>query len=488
MSLYKTLKMSLGPTAFSKAQGGFLPHLVVMIGSENQIPIFKKTFLIDDSEMEMLKKSSKPVTKLKSLFVVRPYLNSAFPKNAFAQARESLGMIKPMLDELQQKKIQVHFLECNQDQIDGALIGLLLASYRYKPQISKISYVISPKETTYDKVTAIAESVNLCRHLTNLPSNLLNTKTYSELIAELFKNDRQIQCEVWSVARLKKENMGLLLAVGQSSEHRSTFVHLKYRPKGTKLKPIALVGKGIVFDSGGLDLKSAAGMRIMKKDMSGSAVVVSVLNWAQLSKSPQPLDVYIPLAENSVSSNSFRPGDVLTSRSGQTVEIHNTDAEGRLVLADALDVAVKKTGADQPQCVINVATLTGAIKVGLGSDVAGLFCNDDELAQNLKQASDQVGDPIWRMPLYQKYNNQLNSTVADLVNSSDGFGGAITAALFLEKFVGKTRWAHLDIYGWKDQSDGCLIEPGGSGQAVQTLIQFLINTAGTNSLNRNGDL
>jgi leucyl aminopeptidase len=287
--------------------------------------------------------------------------------------------------------------------------------------------------------------------------------------------------------------MGLHLAVGQGALHGPRMIHLKYRPKKTsssKLassksaasksvggksnsKPIAFVGKGITFDSGGLDIKPSSGMRLMKKDMGGAAAVLGVALWAELSQINLDLDFYIGLAENAVDQKSFRPSDVVTARNGMSVEIHNTDAEGRLVLADLLDVAVTKAGVDEPEIVIDVATLTGAIKVALGADLAGLFSNSDQLSDEIQSAGQKAGDLNWRMPLYLKYTHGMSSSFADIVNAIDGFGGAITAALFLEKFVRNKPWAHLDIYAWNDKNSGSLSFSGGNGQAVQCLVQFL---------------
>jgi leucyl aminopeptidase len=255
-------------------------------------------------------------------------------------------------------------------------------------------------------------------------------------------------------------------------------VHLRYRPaKKSKRKPLAFVGKGITFDTGGLDIKPSSGMRLMKKDMGGAASVIATALWVAESAYEHPCDFYLALAENAVDAEAFRPSDVFTARNGLRVEIDNTDAEGRLVLADGLDVAVTQKGADEPECVIDVATLTGAIKVGLGAEIAGLFSNDDELANALTRAGHRAGDLNWRMPLYDKYFASLSSPFADFKNSGEGFGGAITAALFLQKFVRAKKWAHLDVCAWTDKAQGALQATGGSGQPVQCLIEFLESQA-----------
>ncbi|RYZ76212.1 MAG: leucyl aminopeptidase family protein, partial [Proteobacteria bacterium] len=320
-----------------------------------------------------------------------------------------------------------------------------------------------------------ALSINIARHLVNTPAGDLNPRTYAECVEAMFSSSSTVTVEVLEGQRLIDENMNLLMAVGNAATEGPRLVHIKYRPKtsGAAIRPIALVGKGVTFDTGGLDIKPSSAMRWMKKDMGGSAACAAIAKWAELSNLAQPLDIYLALAENAIGKASFRPGDVITARSGITVEIHNTDAEGRLVLADALDYAVKQTGPDAPAAVINLATLTGAIKVGLGGDIAGLFSNSDALANALSGAGLSRGELSWRMPLFQPYKALLRSTFADYANASDGFAGAITAALFLELFVGQTAWAHLDIYAWKDSAGGAYAEAGGNGQSVQMLAEFL---------------
>jgi len=214
-------------------------------------------------------------------------------------------------------------------------------------------------------------------------------------------------------------------------------------------------------------------MRLMKKDMGGAAAVLALAYWADQSGYQAPCDFYLALAENSVDAKAMRPSDLYTSRAGHIVEIDNTDAEGRLVLADVMDVAVTQKGADEPEVIVDVATLTGAIKVALGAEIAGLFCNDDALALQLQKAGQRAGDLNWRMPLLNRYFSSLSSNFADFKNSADGFGGAITAALFLEKFCGGKKWAHLDVYSWNDKTTGALSFAGANGQPVQALIEWL---------------
>jgi leucyl aminopeptidase len=271
--------------------------------------------------------------------------------------------------------------------------------------------------------------------------------------------------------------MDLLLQVGKGAEHGPCLVHLKIRstrsPKSkskTGERYPVFVGKGITFDTGGVDIKPANAMRLMKKDMGGAASLLG-LSWYAALQGDFNFEVFLPFAENAVDGKSFRPSDVIQARSGAMVEVHNTDAEGRLILADALDFALEQ--CPNATALIDLATLTGAIKVGLGTEIAGLFCNDARLGQSLLASSVRSGDWVWPMPLYRKYAKSFSTPFADFVNATDGWAGAITAALFLEKFVKDKPWAHLDIYAWNDKPSGAFTEEGGSAQAVQLLVDWL---------------
>ena len=397
-----------------------------------------------------------------------------------SRIRDAVGGSLAVLERLEIQTAEFSFL-CTAEQLTEALLGLELGLYRFKrifnEEKPKISLQLRQNgkpvaDKTIDLATQLGRAINLARHLTNLPPNHLNPVSYADFIQSLFAGLKWVTVEVWDEKRLEKEKMGLHLAVGQGASTPPRFVYIRYRPPGSgKRAPVALVGKGITFDTGGLDIKPSSGMRLMKKDMGGSAAIAGVAYFAALSQIKHPLDCYLALAENSLSGNAFRPSDVIRARSGHSVEIHNTDAEGRLVLADALDVAV--TQPEKPRLVIDVATLTGAIKVALGSQVSGLFSNDTKLASSLSSACQKAGDYTWLMPLIQKYRSSMNSPFADFVNAVDGFGGAVTAALFLETFVRDVPWAHFDIYAWKDSADGAWLESGGNGQMVAGLSQWL---------------
>jgi leucyl aminopeptidase len=402
----------------------------------------------------------------------------------YAWYREQVGAVLAFCRSYEVSRAQFFWRQTNKEQELGALVGLNLAAYQYKTHNAKDSLLVFP-QVFHDKLWSASDlkevrarswAINLSRHLVNCPPNEKNPKTYAQFVQNFFKDKKHLKCEIWNSTRLKKEKMGLHLGVGQGAAEAPCLIHLSYRPTTkvkakTKLKPVVFVGKGITFDSGGLDIKPSSGMRLMKKDMGGSAAVLGLAVWAIESGYHGPLDFYIGLAENSVDAHSMRPSDVLTSRNGMKVEIHNTDAEGRLVLADVLDVAV--TQKEEPEVVIDVATLTGAIKIALGAEIAGLFSNDDKLAEDISKAGAKGGDLNWRMPLMQKYTGNMSTPFADIVNAVDGFGGAITAALFLENFVRGKKWAHLDIYAWNDKAGGSLAFSGGNGQGVQCLIEWL---------------
>lgn len=408
---------------------------------------------------------------------------------AYTWARDQFGSLVAQIKAHGVKGLNIEFRGTDEVQDLGALVGLDMATYNYRqfvdgkaladlPQVSLKKTLGTLDGDLIAEAMDRARAVNTARHLVNMPPNDLNPRTFADLVAKKLSFPATMKVSVWNTAKLLQEGMNLHASVGQGSDNTACMVHLRYRPqKKSSLKPVAIVGKGITFDTGGLDIKPSAAMRLMKKDMGGAASVVGLATWAAATEYPGPLDFYLALAENAVDGKSFRPSDVITARNGLRVEIDNTDAEGRLVLADVLDVACTQKGADDPEYVIDVATLTGAIKVGLGAEIAGLFANDDELAEALTQAGQRAGDLNWRMPLFDKYFSDLSSPFADFKNSGGGFGGAITAALFLQKFVRGKKWAHLDVYAWADKGQGALASSGGSGQPVQCLIEFLTDRA-----------
>lgn len=396
----------------------------------------------------------------------------------YSIAREALGSLVGSIKKERSKKVEINFFGLDEEMVTGAIVGLELALYRYNEELSHGSITFlddgkKVKKSIADKALAIAQSINTARHLVNLPANLLNPVTYTNAVKKHFAKSSTMKVVVYDEKKLEKEKCGLILSVGQAAANPPRIVHLKYRPAGAKGKPTAIVGKGITFDSGGLNVKSGAGMGVMKKDMGGSATVMGFATWLENSGVKKKVDIYLALAENAINEHASRPGDIYTSRNGLKVEIGNTDAEGRLALADAMDIAI--TQKEKPEVLIDFATLTGAAKVSMGDFVTSMFANDDELADKLLRASQANGDLSWRMPLYRPYYKGFKSNFADMNNMSKVKGGSIGAALFLEKFIGDTKWAHFDIFGWTSGFRPSLVQQGGSGQGVETLIGYFKN-------------
>jgi leucyl aminopeptidase len=295
----------------------------------------------------------------------------------------------------------------------------------------------------YEAREAIAEGVELARNLVNEPPNTLFPESFAARAEELEKLG--VDVEVFDEKAMTKLGMGALLAVGQGSRRESRFVVMRWKgAKSKKTSPVAIVGKGVCFDTGGISIKPAAGMEDMKGDMAGAACVVGLIHALAKRKAKVNAVGVIGLVENMPGGGSYRPGDILTSMSGQTIEVINTDAEGRLVLADALWWTKEHI---KPKFMVNLATLTGAILVALGVDNAGLFSNDDELSTRLSEAGKATGETVWRMPMGPAYDKLIDSKFADMKNTGGRHAGSITAAHFLKRFVGDTPWAHLDIAG-----------------------------------------
>jgi len=317
---------------------------------------------------------------------------------------------------------------------------------------------------------AIAEGVTLCKTLGNLPPNVCHPSYLAEqalAIAAEFK----LECEILERADMEKLGMHSLLSVANGSHQPPKFIVLRHKGARASEKPIVLVGKGVTFDTGGISLKPAAEMDEMKYDMCGAASVLGTLQAVARMALPINLTVIVPATENMPGGSASRPGDIVASLSGQTIEILNTDAEGRLILCDALTYAERF----EPDTVIDVATLTGACVVALGDVATGLFANKDSLARDLLEAGDEAHDRAWHMPLWDDYQDQLKSPFADMANIGGRLGGAITAACFLSRFTKKFDWAHLDIAGtaWKSGSN-----KGATGRPVPLLTHYLLQRAG----------
>ncbi len=403
-------------------------------------------------------------------------------KSSFGRARDLMGSLVSGIVDYNLNKLFIEFVRVTEDQVYGAMTGLEVGVYRFKRVRAKekltlpLIHVEGAEAALIKKAGKLGLAVNLARHLVNVPAGELHPESFAQEMRTLFQGSQTSKVDIWQEARLAKEKCGMILAVGQGSPHKPRLVHIKYRPKQrSKFKqPIAFVGKGVTFDTGGLDIKPSQYMRHMKKDMGGSASIAALAWWVEASGLKIPCDFWLAMSENSVDGHSFRPGDILQSRKGTKVEIHNTDAEGRLVLGDAIDVAINQKAADKPVALIDCATLTGAVRVGIGTMFAGLFSNDDHLADAIVKAGQKVSDPVWRLPLAHEYLGYLKSHVADMTNcAAVPYGGGITAALFLERFVGDMKWAHLDMMAWADKPSGAMSEVGGNGQMVQSLSRFM---------------
>jgi leucyl aminopeptidase len=341
--------------------------------------------------------------------------------------------------------------------------GARLRSYRFdkyrtrekpeqKPTLKRfvvMSEDPAAAKRAFEPLEKVGEGVFLTRDLVSEPANVIFPESLAEETKKL--SALGVEIEVLGEKQMKKLGMGALLGVGQGSTHESQLVIMRWQGAGdSKQRPVAFVGKGVTFDSGGISIKPAAGMEEMKWDMAGSGVVIGLMHALAARKARVNAVGIVGLVENMPSGSAQRPGDIVTSLSGQTIEVVNTDAEGRLVLADALWYCMEQF---KPQFMVDLATLTGAVVVALGTVHAGLFANNDTLAERLADAGKATGELLWRMPLADAYDKQINTDAADMKNVGGRNGGSITAAQFLKRFVKDTPWAHLDIAGvtWSDK-------------------------------------
>lgn len=352
-------------------------------------------------------------------------------------------------------------------------LGWGLGAYRfgrYKKRPATGVKLVLPRQIS-TAVQRLLNAQDLVRDLINTPTEDMGPDQLEEVVHNLAAEfSAEFECICGD--DLLEQNYPAIHAVGRASHRPPRLIHLHWGGPGQKR--IALVGKGVCFDTGGLDIKSAAGMAKMKKDMGGAAHVIALAKLIMERELPVQLDLWVPAVENSISGNAYRPGDIIATRKGLSVEIGNTDAEGRVVLCDALARACE----DEPDLLIDFATLTGAARVALGTDLPPLFSNDPGLARLLQDEGDCVQDPLWTMPLYAPYDAMLNSPIADLNNISKGsYAGCITAALYLQRFVTpETAWAHIDTYGWNDGK-----RPGrpGGGEALglRAVFSYLVKAS-----------
>lgn len=389
-----------------------------------------------------------------------------------ATAYQAAGAASRKLSDLPREKV-AFFLDV--DHMDHAIAGSMVGCvgqdvYRHEKKTNPIQTIVWATDDLklIDDAQIVGESINLTRQLVNLPASDIFPESFAEQCVATGK-ESGFEVEVWDEERLKKERCGALLAVAQGSAMKPRLVMMRYNGGPSDQKPLGLVGKGVTFDSGGLSLKPSAGMIDMKCDMAGAATVVGAMQAIAKLKLPVNVIGFAGLVENMISGTCYRLGDVVTARSGKTIEIRNTDAEGRLVLADTIDVAVEQ-GVSK---LIDLATLTGACMVALGPNIVGLMTNDQTWADAVSNSSKTAGEKVWQLPMDQEFAEQIKSSIADIKNTGEGrWGGAMTAGKLLEEFVQDTPWVHLDIAGpsFGDKPKPW-VDAGASGCMVRTLIE-----------------
>ena len=362
-----------------------------------------------------------------------------------------------------------------------AALGIKLAAYRFdkyrttekadkKPSIDTVQFAVddpASAEAAFEKESGLADAVLFARDLVSEPANILYPVEFARRVKELERLGLKV--EILGVEEMTKLGMGALLGVGQGSRRESQLAVIQWKGAADPTaQPIAFVGKGVCFDTGGISIKPAEGMEEMITDMGGAAAVTGLMYALASRKAKANVVGILGLVENMPDGNAQRPGDVVTSMSGQTIEVINTDAEGRLVLADALWYCQNRF---KPKFMVDLATLTGAIIIALGKDVAGLFSNDDDLSAKLMAASAASGEPLWRMPMPPQYDRLIDTPQADMKNVGTRHGGSITAAMFIKRFVNGLPWAHLDIAStaWKPGSTVPTIPAGATGFGVRLL-------------------
>ncbi|MFA5494177.1 MAG: leucyl aminopeptidase [Porticoccaceae bacterium] len=345
-----------------------------------------------------------------------------------------------------------------------------------RPALAKTSLHSDSKDTAQlnaaiDRGLALAKGVNYARELGDLPANICTPSYLATRARELAKGTPNLSAKVLTEKQMEELKMGSLLSVTAGTDTPAQLIILEYKGGARGAAPVALVGKGVTFDSGGISLKPGAGMDEMKYDMCGAASVLGALVTAAELKLPVNIIALIPAVENMPSGKATKPGDIVTSMSGQTIEVLNTDAEGRLILCDALTYVERY----KPKAVVDIATLTGACVVALGNHATGLFSNNDDLAAELLACGEESGDRAWRMPVWEDYDQQLKSNFADIANVGGRNAGSVTAACFLGRFTKNYAWAHLDIAGtaWHSGSN-----KGATGRPVPLLVEYLCREAG----------
>lgn len=401
----------------------------------------------------------------------RAYGNAA--KVAQGKKAKSLNLILPKLKE----------------GLRGSAEGILLANYAYtrlkqdslkdNPVVllERVGFIgLDRKEEDFlEVVRTIAGGVEFTKELVNGNADDITPKFLAETAMLLEKSNPRLKTEILDKKKIEQEKMGLLLAVNRASSLDPYLIITSYKGNPKSKDHVVLVGKGVTYDTGGLTLKQPDNMMTMKSDMSGAATVLGVVQVAAALNLKINVTAVAPATENCIDGKSYKLGDVYRSHSGKTVEVNNTDAEGRLILADAISYAVQNL---KPTCLIDLATLTGSIVIALGEEISGFFTNDDGLSKDLMAASEKTGEPLWRMPLYPDYKDALKSDIADLLNTGGRDGGAIKAGLFIQEFVGSVPWVHIDFAG-----PTYITKPKhynttkATGFGVRLLVEFLMQRA-----------
>ena len=466
------------------------PVMVTASGSDDQINLSDSAKRVDDALGGALTRAieeAKFKAKSGSSLVVRGSQGTAIlvgVGKAIEAGKDAESLGGNVFDALGKAGLdQAEFhSDADADIVADIAHGAHLASYVFKDYFTKGDQAkINEKTLTINASSSsdaeaafaahleLAEGVFLARDLITEPANKLYPESYAERCEGL--SDHGLKITVLDEEAMRKEGMDLLLSVGQGSRRASRMVVMEWHGGEKDEAPLALIGKGVCFDTGGISIKPAGGMEDMKWDMGGSAAVVGAMRAIAGRKSKRNVVGLIGLVENMPDGEATRPGDVVTSMSGQTVEIINTDAEGRLVLADVLTYAQKYY---KPEKMINLATLTGAILVSLGKEYAGLFSNNDDLSQAIMSAGEATNEKSWRMPMGKVYDDMLKSHIADMKNIGGRLAGSITAACFLERFVDNVPWAHLDIAGmaWSDKATPT-VPKGGTGYGVKMLTKLV---------------
>ncbi len=373
----------------------------------------------------------------------------------------------------------------SEDAVQAMTEGAVLGLYTFRRyitrqedkfgEIKELTIVGQEKrmaEKAIERGRTIAGAANYARDMVNEPGNYMTPTRMAEAARQVAK-EYGLKAEVYDKEKMKELGMGGLLGVSQGSQQPPKFIILSYQGRQSKEVELGLVGKGITFDSGGISIKPSENMADMKEDMAGGASVIATLMAIAQLKPAINVTAFVPATENLPSGTALKPGDIITAMNGKTIEVLNTDAEGRLILADALSYAAK-TGV---KAIIDVATLTGACQIALGKITTGAFTNNQPLLDKVIAASKEVGEPAWQMPMFEEYKEMIKSDIADIKNIGNRYGGPITAAKFLEEFVGETPWVHLDLTGPDSDKDKGYLVKGATGAPVRTLINVVMGMA-----------